>query len=148
MSKIDPKKYQKILSGLDLKNIRLKKIDAELKGNINKQNMLVDIDDNAIFDCKENIVKISNEYIVAIKTDECEQDILTIKVSYELTFTSTEEFTNDFFDIYKEISLPLNVWPFIRECVNSLSARMNIPPLTLPLLKRIKKVDSNKKSNR
>lgn len=44
--------------------------------------------------------------------------------------------TPEYFAIYSQVSLPINIWPFFRELVHATTSRMNIPPLTLPLVKR------------
>ncbi|HED37058.1 MAG TPA: hypothetical protein ENI76_02255 [Ignavibacteria bacterium] len=60
---------------------------------------------------------------------------IQIEVTFVVTLKSKFEFTEDFFEIYKEISLHLNTWPYLREFVNQATARMNVPSLTLPLYK-------------
>ncbi|MHA1845694.1 MAG: hypothetical protein ACTSWE_15660 [Promethearchaeota archaeon] len=138
MPKLNPEEYQKILSGLELENIRLKKISVELFDEYINQKMTVKIKDKALFEKKSsNLIKIFNDYTISVKAEDMDREGLKFQIRYELTFSSKNEFTKDFFDIYKKISLPINVWPFVRECVNSITARMNIPPLTLPLIKRM-----------
>lgn len=137
MAKIEPKLYQEILSGLQLNNIRLIKVSAELNEDFLEQAVTVNIKDKADFSVTEEVnVDVRNEYRIILKSEKQEKEALKIRLTYQLSFVSEKEFSEAFFEIYKKLSLPLNVWPFIREYVNSLTARMNIPPLTLPLIKR------------
>jgi len=57
------------------------------------------------------------------------------QVDSPLLLKSKEKFTDEFFDVYKEVSLKLNTWPYFREFVNNITSRMNIPPLTIPFFK-------------
>ncbi|WP_157205831.1 hypothetical protein [Calidithermus timidus] len=40
-----------------------------------------------------------------------------------------------YFEVFKEINLPINMWPFAREFIHNTMARMDWPPFTLPLRK-------------
>ncbi len=67
---------------------------------------------------------------------EKSKKFLTVKCAYRLIYSSEEEFTEEFFELFKARTLPVNSWPFFRELVNNITARMYIPPITLPLIKR------------
>ena len=136
MEKISPEEYREILDGLELKDILVSNIKADIKHEYlsdglkikikNDANYLIDEDDDLIITIRYKLSANSKEKKSALK----------IEATYIAVFDSVKEITDDFFDVYKEISLPLNIWPFFRELVNSTTARMNVPPLTLPLLKR------------
>ena len=121
---------------LELKDILVSNIKADIKHEYlsdglkikikNDANYLIDEDDDLIITIRYKLSANSKEKKSALK----------IEATYIAVFDSVKEITDDFFDVYKEISLPLNIWPFFRELVNSTTARMNVPPLTLPLLKR------------
>ena len=133
---IDPKVYKKILEGLQLKSLSV------MKGQFtsSKENFIpnseVDISEKAQFEIEsKNSIKILHNYNLKIKNHKNKKNILQINLSFELVFSSKETFTQEFFDVYKEDSLPINTWPYFREFVSSLIQRMNFPPLTLPLFK-------------
>ena len=133
---IDPKAYRKILVGLQLKSLSV------MKGKFSscKENFIpnseVDISDTALFKIEsKNSFKIIHTYQLKIENKKNKKNILRIDLSFELVFTSKETFTQEFFDVYTEDSLPLNTWPYFREFVSSIIQRMNFPPLTLPLFK-------------
>lgn len=133
---IESKVYRKILVGLQLKNLSIMKG----KFSSNKENFVpnseVDIRDIALFTIEsKNSIKIIHNYKLKIENNKNKKNILQIDLSFELVFSSKETFTQEFFDLYKEYSLPINTWPYFREFVSSLIQRMNFPPLTLPLFK-------------
>ena len=136
MPKIKPELYRKILEGIELQNIYLKSFDGEINLDIFPKSPIVNISSKADFTTKnENHVQICQKWNIVAKDKSSESKFLSMSVTYCLVLYSRNEFTKDFFDIYEKTSLPINVWPFVREFVNSMTARMNIPPLTLPLLK-------------
>ncbi|MFQ6614274.1 MAG: hypothetical protein ACE5D1_05465, partial [Fidelibacterota bacterium] len=59
---------------------------------------------------------------------------LDIKAKYSVRFSGPDDIPEDFWRIYKELVLPIQLWPYFREFVQSITARMNIPPLTLPVI--------------
>ena len=135
MEKISPEEYRKILDGTELKNILISNIKADLKHELLTEGMKIVIKDDAQYEMRENDFIIKNKYILTAK-NQANKIALKIECVFIVVFETKYEITDGFFEIYKDLSLPLNVWPFFRELVNSTTARMNIPPLTLPLLKR------------
>jgi preprotein translocase subunit SecB len=138
MEKISPKEYRKILNGIDLKNILLADLKATIKHELLSEGLKISIKDSAQYSYEEDEFIIKNKYVLTAKNND-KKNVLKIEATFIVVFESKYEINDDFFNIYKEISLPLNVWPFFRELVNSTTSRMNIPPLTLPLLKRLGK---------
>lgn len=134
MEKISPEEYRRILDGIELKNILISNIKADLKHELLTEGMKIVIKDDAQYEMREDDFIIKNKYILTAK-NQANKIALKIECVFIVVFETKYEITDGFFEIYKDLSLPLNVWPFFRELVNSTTARMNIPPLTLPLLK-------------
>ena len=132
--KLTPQRYREILDGVELRSILLK----SLKASVNHQNftdeLQISVDSDAAYIPDEKGFRVESRYVLTARNRQ-RKVVLKVDCVYELDFSSLEEITDKFFEIYREISLPLNVWPFFRELVNSLTARMNLPPVTLPLLK-------------
>lgn len=132
-----PEDYKEILEGITLVNLSLLETNAKIRENLKSfKKMNVKISDDATFGILDEEIVIKHNYSLSCVPVGKKQKVLSITVVFALHLTSEKEFNEDFFEIYKEMSLPLNTWPFFREFVNSTTARMNIPPLTLPLLKR------------
>lgn len=137
MPKITPEEYRKILNGLELKSIYLR----DFKGKVNRDSipkqLKIGIHPASDFETLEDgSARVNAHFEISAKEYESKAGFLNISLTYGLIFSSKETFTKDFFDVYKEVSLPVNIWSFVREFINNTTARMNIPPLTLPLLKR------------
>lgn len=139
MAKIKTDIYNKIIQGVDLRKLYLKEFSGELKPDIMGGVASVNIKINkASYTTKpENIVEIVQKWTVLAKDRKSQTEFLNISVTYCLILHSKEKFTKEFFEVYQNTSLLLNIGPFVREFINSMTARMNLPPLTLPFFKTL-----------
>ena len=137
--KIEPKRYGEILRGIELHDIFLKSCSAEIKREkLEKtKGLKVSIKDKVDKHQSDNKVVVTHKFFLNAKPSEEEKDfVIKISVAFCLVYTSSSPLEDDFFDVFKEMSLPVNSWPYFREFIQSMTQRMNIPPLTLPLVKR------------
>lgn len=133
---ISPQMYKKILDGIELKSISLKECDAFLNSDINiTSDLKIDIKEEANYKLKENEVHIFNKYTIDARKPGSKSRYIKLGIVFLIRITSEETFTEDFFEIYKQVSLHLNTWPYLREYVNQMTSRMSVPPITLPLFK-------------
>lgn len=140
MAKPKPEVYRRILEGLELKKLYVKSFAGQINVDAIPKVMTVNISSSAEFVSKpKNQVEILQKWVVVAKDRSSKSECLSVWVTYCLVLYSKERFTRGFFEIYEKTSLPFNVWPFVREFVNSMTARMNVPPLNLPLFKAPKK---------
>lgn len=135
--KISPEDFKRIMKGIDLVSISLKESKSFINLDIKVPSELsINIKDDAEFKIKEkNEVHILHKYTADARKPESKSRFILLEVVFLVRLTSKEQFTQDFFDIYKNVSLHLNTWPYFREYVNQMTSRMNVPPLTLPLFK-------------
>jgi hypothetical protein len=135
--KLSPEEYRSTLKDLEISSISLKKSKSSLDDRFEmKPGMEVAINTKAQYKyVKDNIV-IEHSYILSSKHSGGKIKMLEIEATFKLELISKQPFTDEFFEIYKDSSLMLNTWPFFREFVNSITSRMDIPPLTLPFIKR------------
>jgi len=134
---ISPEEYKKILKGLDLISISLKESKAFINTDINPPiELSIQIKDEASYKIKDDrFVFIFQKYKIDARKPESKTRFIQIEVVFLVKVHSEDKFTDEFFDIYKNVSLHLNTWPYLREFVNQTTSRMNIPPLTLPFYK-------------
>ena len=135
VGKMDPEEYGKMLECINLENIFLKDLRTKIDHDLFSENMSVSINSDSTYSLTNSGFIVNDTYKIVLKNDE-KKNALSINCTYCLVFSSKKQITDEFFEIYKEINLPLSVWPYVRELANSLTSRMYIPPLTLPLYKR------------
>ena len=135
---LDPKKYASILKNVELREIFLESSTSEIfRDNIDPQKtMAVEIRERASFEQIKSRLKITHKYYLTAKNTDSKDVAIKITAGFRLNFESKGTIGKDFFDIFRDINLPYNSWPYFREFVQSMMQRMNIPPLTLPFLKR------------
>lgn len=135
--KISPEDYKKILQGLELISISLKESKTFLNVDITPPSELnIQIKDEAGYKVKEEgIVFVFQKYQIDARKPQSKTRFFQLEVTFLVKVYSKETFTEDFFEVYQNVSLHLNTWPYLREFVNQTTSRMNIPPLTLPFYK-------------
>lgn len=134
---IAPELYRKILKGLDLKNLYLTSCTCSIdRKNIGNDIRIKINDEASFFKSEKNEIEITQKYFLSARDRSAKKKYLNIKCEYCFIYSSNEDFTEDFFEIFKKVNLPINSWPFFRELVYNITSRMYIPPLTLPLIKR------------
>ncbi|MFZ1520160.1 MAG: hypothetical protein WAU11_15390 [Ignavibacteriaceae bacterium] len=136
-NKLSPEDYKKILTGIDLINISLKESKSFINTDVkNPIDIKIDINTESSFELKENnIVNITQHYKFDARKQNSKSRYVQIEVKFLVVLLSKETFSQEFFDIYKEISLRLNTWSYLREFINNMTSRMNVPSFTIPLFK-------------
>ena len=136
---ISPEKYARILNKTELVGLYLEssKVDFHRKNYSLKKPMEVSIREKATYDQKDDRVFVTHKYFLTVKPSEMKK-VFSLKISaaFVLIYQADPSFSDDFFDVFKSLSLPINSWPYFREFVQNMTSRMNIPPVTLPLLIR------------
>jgi hypothetical protein len=133
--KVTPEEYRDFLKDVKLIGIYLKNV----KANITREPILADnclpvsVKDTASYAVNDEGFSVEHSFTLSSEKDR--KKILKIECTFVLTFKAKKKINDDLFGVYENISLPLNTWPFVRELAFSISSRMNIPPLTLPLFK-------------
>ena len=135
---MDPKKYYSILKKLELNEIYIESCTvSQLRDELlSEKNLQVTVKDKAMLEQQDSKVTIIHKYDLKAKTSQTEKGFpLKVSATFCLIFRTDDKIEKPFFDIFKKINLPLNSWPYFREFVQSITQRMNIPPLTLPFIK-------------
>jgi hypothetical protein len=131
------RKYSEFIKGLELQEISLKSAKIDLLGEVNlKSSISIKNKDSAK---KEKISDtefvIFHKYILEAVPKRGGEALIRISCEFKASYRTTVELTPKIFDIFKQSTLRLNTWPYFREFVQNTVARMNLPPLTAPLLK-------------
>jgi hypothetical protein len=84
---------------------------------------------------QQNNLRVLAQYSLVAKRAEEKDPAVDIRASFELWYTIPPELKPSSPEIkaFSATNAMLNSWPYFRELVQSMIARMNLPPLTLPL---------------
>jgi len=133
--KLPPEDYKQLLDSCELESISLVKSSALVKRENISEGLSISISEGANF--VNTDAGFESEYAYTIRaTNKSKKQAIRLTCTFLVSYLSTEDITEDFFEIYKDLSLPFIVWPFFREYVYSQTSRMSIPPLTLPQIRR------------
>lgn len=138
---ISPDEYAKILKGLELVKVFLG--ESCLKGDVrlvetaqaDNVPIRIRVNEDASYEVEKSIVNI--KYAYDLKATVGKKRAISITAIFTMVFTSEEEFTEEFFEVFRNVALPYQIWPFFRELVSSFTSRMDIPKLSLPLRKSV-----------
>lgn len=137
--KLSPEEYQRVLEGLqllglDLENCTMKSMPNSSDGIENLSNN-IDSSQANFEPCPDGTVIVKHRYSQRTKIGK--KVIFSLDATFRLVFQAREEFTDDFFAIFRNFSLDLYTWPYFRELLSNLSSRTGMPSLTLPMLKKL-----------
>jgi preprotein translocase subunit SecB len=134
VKQITPKEYNELLKKLDLHDIYLSDVTANLhKSHIGEKVTLNLVEKFRILQRTPELVRIEVDYQMTGKSKQSK--VVSVKAKYVVVFQTAEEMPEEFFAVYNTHSLPLQTYPYFRELVNSIVSRMGFPPLVLPLRK-------------
>jgi|GEM_PF-1778531 len=132
---VPPDKYNDFLRCIQLDDLYIKDVKANLFSKIISGNISINlIEDFQLVENKNSLAKIEVVYKINAKNNNRRIFIVNLKYVVILKL-SRDDIPKEFFELYKELSLPLHTFPYCRECVNSLISRMGLPNLILPLRK-------------
>jgi len=137
------KKYADFVAGIDLQKIYVKGINAkfnELVSVDKSQPMNVRLDQKAQFRViKEDLYEIIQNWQLSAAVGDKRRPLLRLAFDFAVIIRSKEKLEQDIFEIYATNNLTLNTWPYVRELINNITARMDLPPMTLPFFKSLGK---------
>lgn len=146
--KLSSEEYQHYLQGLQLEDLTLEALDADINRKIAGEAETYTLKMERDFRIEMN-ERLSSALLVdyTIRGLSRGKQALRIKATYRLQFITKEEFPVEFFAIYGNVSAVMQTWPFLRELANALTSRMGMPRLSLPLLKDPSEIPQSKKKS-
>lgn len=137
--KISPEDYKEILSSLELKTLFLKDLNTVYSEENLSQALGLDIKEKTNFSQEGRNLSISFKFLLKAKDSEKDGAAISITATYIVQYIQNRDIvvTDDFMKVFHEMTLGMLLWPYFRELTSNLVYRMNLPPLVLPLRKRL-----------
>lgn len=129
--KIAPEEYRRILATLDLDRVWMEKGSFQIDRDILETKLNINISENYTYETSDYGITVKAKLKLTAE-DSDKRKAVKVAGDFILNFSTPETISPDFFEIYKDISLPFIIWPFFREYAYSITSRMHIEPLTLP----------------
>lgn len=136
-NKISPEEYSSILTSIKLDNIFLSNgsvrvFDCASEGgsinlNFKDKYAFTELENSACFVASFKLDGIIGEH-------DNSQKLFSITGEFKVRYSKIKEveITKDFFEIFKEISLTVFIWPYFREYIQNMVVRTGLPSFTLP----------------
>ncbi len=127
--------YSEFIAGLGLISIRLGSASVRFSPKIYGAKRLPPVSfsfDAELGEVSAKGFEAVQEFVIKGRETARSPILMSIKCSFAARYETQMQITPDFFAVFKQSTLILNVWPYIREFVQSCVVRAGLPPLTLP----------------
>jgi len=137
IKRLSNQEYHNILLECDIDRIQLKSLNVKLLRDYTPGEYEMSIELDHGFYCKDDMkgCVFTTKFGLSIIETDSNEELLKMNAEYDVVLKTEQELTMEFAVIYKKVTLPLNIWPYLRELTSDLSYRLGTPPITLPLLK-------------
>lgn len=133
---VSPEEYNSFIEGVELRSIRLARCSVEALGQYDDSALTPEVEEvHSAYESVEGGFVVYHELMFSGKSATQGLDPVVIQATFELIFESESQISDDIFAVFKRVNLPVNIWPFFREFVHTVLARVNWPVFLLPALK-------------
>ena len=134
--KLTPQEYRTILKTVQLKELHVSSCAAKLRKDKLGEQLKIFIEDSVHhLPSHEDALEVNIKYTLHATATTKRDYALKLECSYQLKYESVDPLPTEFVEIFLDVNLKLNTWPYFREYVQNMVSRMNLPPLTLDLLR-------------
>lgn len=137
--KMPPEKYNLILDKIKLDDIYLLNIDAKVDRNklqaMKEVTPRITEQYEAYYDKITETWKVNGKLLLDVPTKGRGINPFIVNAEFCASFIVKDKVPKEFWDIYMFVTFPFQIWPYYRALVQDITSRMNLPPLTLPILK-------------
>jgi len=138
---ITPQEYNAFISRLELDGIRLSKLEVDAPHAYVPGRQLAPHTDIT----SAEYVRTENGFVVLYdlkfegRFEGEAEPVVRITARFEVNYSTGRAVTDEIFEVFRNTSLPLNIWPYFRELVHTALARVGWPVLVLPVHKGLSK---------
>lgn len=137
-----PEEYGTFVKGLELTRIRMVQSHVDAPYPVSDASAVsIELEKGTEFRLHEEISSFEalSQFDFIFEEEGVDDPVGTISVTYSFLYESDmvggDVDLEPYFDIFADVSLPVNVWPFVREFVHNATSRADWPKLDLPLVK-------------
>lgn len=135
--KMSAQEYFEVLKGVALDDLYLEECASQVKKEIIEASGELPFtwNDEVPYEIKSsNRFRVKHRLELVASPGKGKDFVLKISCTFVLDYSSKQELSADFLTIFADRNVRLNTWPYFRELVQSMTQRMNLTPLVLPLL--------------
>lgn len=133
---VEPGEYAAFIKQIQIEDISLLSADVTKSGyEQRRRDFSVVWKSQAWFENHDRGFVVFQRYRLNIKDAKTKQRVAKLSVTFSLAYRSDLALTDEIFEIFEEINVTLNTWPYFREFTHNTLARMNLPQVVAPLHK-------------
>ena len=133
---VEPGEYGAFIRQIEIEDISLVSANVTKFGYEQKRrDFNVSCKREAWYENQDSRFVVFHRYRLNIKDAKTRQRVAKLSVTFSLTYRSELALTDKIFDIFDELNVTLNTWPYFREFTHNTLARMNLPQVVAPLHK-------------
>jgi hypothetical protein len=134
IERLKPEEYRAILAPVRLRSITLERLQARVQRDALSDGLQLTLKRGEWdLDCADpQHPSVTATYRILGVVGR--RQAVKIEAAYRVNLESEEALSLDFLAIYAHTSADSLIWPFLRELAHSVTGRMEVPRLTLPLL--------------
>lgn len=130
--------YKRFLTQLQLQGLGLVDCSADLRRRLyfelQKQDSQKQIAaEYLLLEIEQNFFNAAAHFELEVSDKRSKRKALSIDCSFAAHFHFSDEVQKDYIKQFVAAEFRLVVWPYFRQFVNDLTARMSIPPVLVPL---------------
>jgi len=130
-----PAEYNEFLRGIEIHTIRMAK--GSFESTVSRppgSGTAVDVAVRSHFVNREGEFDAIAEFRVDFEKDGAQEITGSIAATYVVTYSTEKPMTDRIWRVFSERNLRMNLWPYLREFVDSATVRMAWPRLILPTM--------------
>lgn len=129
---MNKEKYAKFIAGVDLSQIYLSELTCHRAGSLDGDQWTVAVKPNFEVVSSTNLsITVRAAFEVQVKNED--EPMVSITTAFMLDYSYDEEttFDEEIAELFLQSNPALNIWPYAREIISSLTTRMGLPALVI-----------------
>ena len=138
---VSPKTFSEMLRSVELKGIYIRDLKAVFSSvELAAKGTFEFHEESAEVNCTNSEVQIDVSYKIRAKSGR--KKAADLRVTYRVILMTSRDLPQEFFEFYRAHRLPTQTFPYVRELVNNLFSRTDLPLLVLPLREHLLQGDT------
>lgn len=131
--------YNKLIGEINIEGIYLKRLitsDTELVKDDNisaKVDLKYNCNDYRIID--KDFIEFYPKFKIEITIKDTSPILIQFEFRVLYKLKDISKYNNNYIDLFMSRNVPINVWPYAREIISSITTRMGYPPLIINAFK-------------
>lgn len=127
--------YRNFISQVNIQDICIVSANMKSFGTLGafRQDLTVNYKVAARYENEESGFVAFHQYDVTLKSEKEKKRLARLSVTFGVHYVSKIPMSDQIFDRFHQLNLPLNTWPYFREFTHNSLARMNLSQVIAPV---------------